>query len=425
MKHKTRYKFVIIVGEVFLIGLLALVFWRLLPSSSKISNEVQIDEVFGQVQRYSPGLGRFVDAADQDSPQQEQQLLTKGESWASLSFFNDGIRMHVDPFSSLSLLGTGEENGVQFARLHLDIGRVTVMSFGSVVYIEAPGGIVFADVPGTVVNVWVDAENKQTSVFCLEGVCKINNRRGSVMLSEGQEALLSDQTSVPVIMGLYDGSRTKGLVQDLETTKNTLLEAALQRDLSAENVNSETAGYMPVDCGPPADWVIYTVLPGDSYDALLKEFSVNGKEFQKANCLGESEVNVAGLNLFVPILPETPVELAVAPSTQAVQPTVQATQTPKPNPTEQVHPTGDPEGFEIRDIPILHFGDYISNPGMGWQYRGGTFPITIPAETVAYSRRSQISWNVLNPAEGIYDWSALDAQLQTAVSQGKQSGYIP
>ena len=38
---------------------------------------------------------------------------------------------------------------------------------------------------------------------------------------------------------------------------------------------------------------------------------------------------------------------------------------------------------------------------------------------MAYSNRQEISWNILNPADGLYDWTALDRQLSSAVSADK------
>ena len=61
---------------------------------------------------------------------------------------------------------------------------------------------------------------------------------------------------------------------------------------------------------------------------------------------------------------------------------------------------------------------YLTNPGMGWQHDTNTSSRYLP-ETVAYSDRQRISWDILNPLEGIYDWSALDGQLSAAASAGK------
>jgi uncharacterized protein DUF4832 len=62
---------------------------------------------------------------------------------------------------------------------------------------------------------------------------------------------------------------------------------------------------------------------------------------------------------------------------------------------------------------------YLMNPGIGWQRDGEPHsPVDLP-EAVAYGVRNTISWNILNPAEGTYDWSALDADIEQASSQGE------
>jgi hypothetical protein len=67
--------------------------------------------------------------------------------------------------------------------------------------------------------------------------------------------------------------------------------------------------------------------------------------------------------------------------------------------------------------------DYLVNPGIGWQAGPGkSDSIDIP-ETVTYSNRREIAWKILNPAEGVYDWENLDAQLAKAVQEEKQFSF--
>lgn len=64
---------------------------------------------------------------------------------------------------------------------------------------------------------------------------------------------------------------------------------------------------------------------------------------------------------------------------------------------------------------------YIPNPGIGFQAMQNLANPVLP-ETVAY-RRPQYSWAPLNPAEGVFDFAAVDADLATAVSLGKQFSF--
>lgn len=66
-------------------------------------------------------------------------------------------------------------------------------------------------------------------------------------------------------------------------------------------------------------------------------------------------------------------------------------------------------------------GNYLANPGIGWQGPAGGRSSLLP-ETVAY-RRPQYGWRDQNPAEGVYDWSAVDADLQQAAAEGKQFSF--
>lgn len=66
-------------------------------------------------------------------------------------------------------------------------------------------------------------------------------------------------------------------------------------------------------------------------------------------------------------------------------------------------------------------GDYLVNPGIGFQAMQNLASPVMP-ETVAY-RRPQYGWDAQNPAEGVYDWSAVDADLAAAVALGKQFSF--
>ena len=69
------------------------------------------------------------------------------------------------------------------------------------------------------------------------------------------------------------------------------------------------------------------------------------------------------------------------------------------------------------------FDTYISNPGMGWVFKWGMNDTSEFDTTIAYSQRNEVSWRVLNPSEGVYDWARLDSQLNYVVKQGKQFSF--
>jgi len=79
----------------------------------------------------------------------------------------------------------------------------------------------------------------------------------------------------------------------------------------------------------------------------------------------------------------------------------------------------DPAAAATVSPPVV--SDYLANPGIGFQAMHNLEAPVLP-ETVAY-RRPQYGWNAQNPAEGVYDWSAIDADLAAAAALGKQFSF--
>ncbi|HEX6976728.1 MAG TPA: DUF4832 domain-containing protein, partial [Patescibacteria group bacterium] len=69
----------------------------------------------------------------------------------------------------------------------------------------------------------------------------------------------------------------------------------------------------------------------------------------------------------------------------------------------------------------VQIGDYLSNPGIGWQ-EAHTLSNPLLPETVSY-RRSTYGWAAQNPGDGNFDWSAVDNDLGAAVASGKQFSF--
>jgi hypothetical protein len=66
---------------------------------------------------------------------------------------------------------------------------------------------------------------------------------------------------------------------------------------------------------------------------------------------------------------------------------------------------------------------YLINPGIGWQDGPERYGVVGFPGTIAYSDRQLISWAILNPEEGIYDWTALDRQIAQAVNRREQYSF--
>lgn len=65
---------------------------------------------------------------------------------------------------------------------------------------------------------------------------------------------------------------------------------------------------------------------------------------------------------------------------------------------------------------------YLANPGMGWQEKISTTDPRFPY-TVEYPIRATIAWNVLNPAPGVFDWTALDGAISAATARGRKTSF--
>lgn len=96
----------------------------------------------------------------------------------------------------------------------------------------------------------------------------------------------------------------------------------------------------PIPCGPPPNWVLYSVRQGDTLFRLSQVLGVTVSQLQLANCLGSSTVIRGGQFLYVPYIP-TPIPSATlqpTPSPSATQ-TVPLPPTARPSATFTTLPT--------------------------------------------------------------------------------------
>ncbi|MDQ7033649.1 MAG: hypothetical protein Q9P01_02085 [Anaerolineae bacterium] len=56
------------------------------------------------------------------------------------------------------------------------------------------------------------------------------------------------------------------------------------------------------------------------------------------------------------------------------------------------------ERTTVYPVPLL--SAYLPNPGIGWQHAPGIGQQLLP-ESVVYPQRSDISWRILNPDDGL------------------------
>jgi hypothetical protein len=77
---------------------------------------------------------------------------------------------------------------------------------------------------------------------------------------------------------------------------------------------------------------------------------------------------------------------------------------------------------ETQTVTYQASEEYIQNHGIGWQYMSSS-NISVLPESVSYIERSQISWKLLNPSEGVYNWSLIDSHVNRASSLRKQTSF--
>ncbi|MCL4562466.1 MAG: LysM peptidoglycan-binding domain-containing protein [Chloroflexi bacterium] len=86
-----------------------------------------------------------------------------------------------------------------------------------------------------------------------------------------------------------------------------------------------------IPCGPPPGWIVYTVQPNDNLFRLSQAFGVNVYTLQRANCMGNSTLLLAGSRIYVP---NVPTRTPTATKTNTPAPAPRPTQTPtRPQPT--------------------------------------------------------------------------------------------
>lgn len=309
-----------------------------------------LSEITGLVQVLKPVDGFFKDAFNGQNIQVKDQVLTHQDSRVRIDLSN-GTMFRIGPFSSFILQEMEEQEDGIFTRLKLQIGKIWIILKGGAVDVETPSGV--ASVVGSYLFVEVipgppdSPDDIVTLITCLEGECVLENEGGSVTLGAGETAMVLN-AQVPPTPGkmshndvnqwiLFNPEATLVVVpltatptpgQDTpeQTEETTTPTPTMTKTLPAGDTPTPTQEGMM--CGPPGDWVIYTVQAGETLEGLGYLFRLPASDLQFANCMGDSTVITAGMNIFVP---------NVSTSTPTLTPTI--TLTPKPTNTKTPKPT--------------------------------------------------------------------------------------
>jgi LysM repeat protein len=92
-------------------------------------------------------------------------------------------------------------------------------------------------------------------------------------------------------------------LESIAALYNTTVDELIHANcLATEELIPGTLLYVPgappteakISCGPPPDWVLYKVQPGDTLYHISLVFGVSLAELQLANCMGDSDLIRAG-----------------------------------------------------------------------------------------------------------------------------------
>jgi Beta-galactosidase. len=78
---------------------------------------------------------------------------------------------------------------------------------------------------------------------------------------------------------------------------------------------------------------------------------------------------------------------------------------------------------ELKTVTFEKSGEVILNPGQGWMLYG--HPVSHNAATIALGTTGyhRFRWNMINPQEGVYDWTDIDNHISRWAALGKQFAF--
>jgi LysM repeat protein len=100
-------------------------------------------------------------------------------------------------------------------------------------------------------------------------------------------------------LSLIEGGFAIGFVPSPTFAPAIITEVPGSISLPTEPLNPTQTSVQPTPCQFPADWVEYSVLPGDTLDALASETGVSVEEIYSLNCLDSTYI-MAGMVLRLP-----------------------------------------------------------------------------------------------------------------------------
>ena len=332
----------------------------LIPAAAPLT--ASIKELSGQVQILKFSEGFFKDASLNSSLEENDQVLT-GEDGRVRLDLDTGTIIRIGPFSNFTLKQNEDTPQGTLTTLELTIGRIWIILNGGSVEVDTPSGM--ASVRGSYLHVWVDPDNGQTRVTCLEGDCALSNASGTVALVAGQTAEIKGNFDPPQADKMSDEDVNEWLDMNPEATLvivplTATVAAAANQPLPQANTNTPTptgltgsktptSTYTPTgamsdaECGPPLGWVLHTVQSGETLEILATRYRVSVEDLQTANCRGDLTFVATGEKLYVPnVATSTPAKTATPTATKTAIFTTQAPSNTPGGPTATIGKTATP-----------------------------------------------------------------------------------
>lgn len=241
-------------------------------------------EISGDVQMRQ-AAGAFTAAAEGASLSVGGQVRTGDDGRARLDL-STGTRVRVAPSSLFTLASNVQQGETLNTRFQLDLGRIWIILNGGSAEVTAPSGV--ASVRGSYLMVALLPEGG-VRITCLEGTCGLSNASGSVSLSNGQSAIITDANLPPQV-----GQMTP---EDFQDWLDNNPEAALVMEPTAIPTATATSTPLP----PPTPTATSTPLP-TSGEGVLREAAAcrigPGTVFVRvAYLMAGQRVRVTGISL--------------------------------------------------------------------------------------------------------------------------------
>lgn len=130
----------------------------------------------------------------------------------------------------------------------------------------------------------------------------------SIILSACNLAAASPPEPTPAPIVLAPAATAEATSETTAITRTSVAEAIVTEEPADDNESSQQTvdtapAVLPPACEPRTDWVIYTVVAGDTLSRIARRINTTANELARANCLADANALDVGQLLYVPSLP--------------------------------------------------------------------------------------------------------------------------